>query len=108
MSKATVSKQVSMLEARIGVRLLNRTTRALSLTSAGSSFYARCRHIVAEINAAEIAVKRLSSEPNGDLRVLACASIGRVHVAPVIGEFLKRHQNIKVDLTLSDRGIDPR
>lgn len=106
MSKATVSKQVSMLEARIGVRLLNRTTRTLSLTSAGSSFYEHCRHIVAELNAAEIAVKRLSSEPYGDLRVTACASIGRLHVAPVIGEFLKRYQNIEVDLTLSDRDID--
>ena len=52
MSKATVSKQVSMLEVRIGVRLLNRTTRTLSLTSAGSGFYAHCRHIVAELNAA--------------------------------------------------------
>lgn len=106
MSKATVSKQVSMLEARIGVRLLNRTTRTLSLTSAGNSFYARCRHIVAELNAAEIAVKRLSSEPYGDLRVTAGTSIGRLHVAPVIGEFLKRYQNIEVDLTLSDRDID--
>jgi DNA-binding transcriptional LysR family regulator len=106
MSKATVSKQVSMLEARIGVRLLNRTTRTLSLTSAGNSFYARCRHIVAELNAAEIAVKRLGSEPYGDLRVTADASIGRLHVVPVIGEFLKRYQNIEVDLTLSDRDID--
>lgn len=106
MSKATISKQVSLLEARIGVRLLNRTTRTLSLTSAGRSFYQHCRHIVAELSAAEIAVKRLGREPYGDLRVTACASIGRLHVAPVIGEFLKRYQNIKIDLTLSDRDID--
>ena len=106
MSKATVSKQVSMLEARIGVRLLNRTTRTLSLTSAGSSFYQHCRHIVAELNAAEIEVKRLGSEPYGDLRVTACAALGRLYVAPVIGEFLTRYQNIEVDLTLSDRDID--
>ncbi len=106
MSKATVSKQVSMLEARIGVRLLNRTTRTLSLTSAGSSFYEHCRHIVAELNAAEIEVKRLSGEPYGDLRVTACTSIGRLHVAPVIGEFLERYQKVEVNLTLSDRDID--
>ncbi len=106
MSKATVSKQVSMLEARIGVRLLNRTTRTLSLTSAGSHFYAHCRHIVAELNAAEIAVKRLGSEPYGDLRVAAGAAIGRLYVAPVIGEFLKRYQKIEVDLTLNDRDND--
>jgi DNA-binding transcriptional LysR family regulator len=106
MSKATVSKQVSMLEARVGVRLLNRTTRTLSLTSAGSSFYTRCRHIIAELNAAEIAVKRLGSEPYGALRVTAWASIGRLHVAPVIGEFLNRYPNMEVDLTLSDGDID--
>jgi DNA-binding transcriptional LysR family regulator len=106
MSKATVSKQVSILEARIGVRLLNRTTRTLSLTSAGSSFYAHCRHIVAELNAAEIEVKRLGSEPYGGLRVIASTSIGRLHVAPVIGEFLENYQNIEIDLTLSDRDID--
>lgn len=106
MSKATVSKQVSMLEARIGVRLLNRTTRTLSLTSAGSSFYEHCRQIVAELNAAEVEVMRLSSEPYGDLWVTACTSIGRLHVAPVIGEFLKRYQNVEIDLTLSDGDID--
>ncbi len=105
MSKATVSRQVSMLEARIGVRLLNRTTRTLSLTSAGNRFYAHCRHIVAELSAAEIEVRRLGSEPYGDLRVTACASIGRLHVAPVIGEFLMRYRNVEVDLTLSDRDI---
>jgi len=105
MSKATVSKQVSMLEARIGVRLLNRTTRTLSLTSAGSRFYAHCRHIVAELSAAEIEAKRLGREPYGGLRVTACASTGRRYVAPVIGEFLTRYQNIQVDLTLSGRDI---
>ena len=106
MSKATVSKQVTMLETRIGVRLLNRTTRTLSLTSAGSGFYQHCRHIVAELNAAEVEVMRLGSEPYGDLRVGVCAAIGRLHVAPVIGEFLKRYQNVKVDLTLSEQYVD--
>ena len=106
MSKATVSKQVSVLEGRIGVRLLNRTTRTLNLTSAGNSFYQHCRHIVAELNAAEIEVMRLRSEPYGDLRVSACTAIGRLHVAPMIGEFLKRYQNIEVNLTLSSREID--
>ncbi len=106
MSKATVSKQVSVLEARIGVRLLNRTTRTLSLTTAGSSFYRHCRHIVAELNEAEIEVMRLGREPYGDLRVTAGAAIGRSHVAPVIGEFLNRYRNIEIDLTLSDREID--
>ncbi len=106
MSKATISKQVSTLEGRIGVRLLNRTTRTLNLTSAGISFFRHCRHIVAELDAAEIEVMRLGREPYGDLRVTACAAIGRLHVAPVIGEFLKRYQNIEIDLTLSDREID--
>jgi len=106
MSKATISKQVSTLEGRIGVRLLNRTTRTLNLTSAGISFFRHCRHIVAELDAAEIEVMRLGREPYGDLRVTACTAIGRLHVAPVIGEFLKRYQNIEIDLTLSDREID--
>jgi DNA-binding transcriptional LysR family regulator len=106
MSKATVSKQVSTLEERIGVRLLNRTTRTLNLTSAGIFFFRHCRHIVAELDAAEIEVMRLGREPYGDLRVSACTAIGRLHVAPVIGEFLTRYQNIEIDLTLSDREID--
>lgn len=106
LSKATVSKQVSTLEERIGVRLLNRTTRTLSLTSAGISFFRHCRHIVAELDAAEIEVMRLGREPYGDLRVMACTAIGRLHVVPVIGEFLTRYQNIEIDLTLSDQEID--
>jgi DNA-binding transcriptional LysR family regulator len=102
MSKATVSKHVTMLEAQMGVRLLNRTTRTLGLTAVGARFYARCQHIVTELNAAQTEVMRCTAEPYGKLRVTASPSIGRLHVAPVLREFLDRYRNIEIHFSLSD------
>ncbi len=106
LSKSAVSKQVSRLEARLGLRLLNRTTRRLSLTEAGAAFYQGCQRVVAEAEAAEQAVTHLASAPRGRLRVNAPMSFGVRHVSPALPEFLGRYPELAVDLTLNDRLVD--
>lgn len=105
-SKAAVSKQVSRLEDRLGVRLLNRTTRRLSLTEAGAALHERAMRIAAEVEAAESAVTRLQREPRGTLRVSAPMSFGVLHLAPTLAAFMRRYPQIAVDLSLADRFVD--
>jgi DNA-binding transcriptional LysR family regulator len=106
MSKSAVSKQVSRLEDRLGVRLLNRTTRRLSLTEAGAAFYEGCRQLVSDAEAAQAAVSHLASAPRGTLRINAPMSFGQLHVAPALPEFLLRYPELSVDLQLNDRTVD--
>jgi DNA-binding transcriptional LysR family regulator len=106
LSKSAVSKQVSRLEDRLGVRLLNRTTRRLSLSEAGEAFYERCRRVLAEAEAAEAAVSHLAAAPRGTLRVNAPMSFGLQHVVPALPKFLGRYPEIDVDLALNDRYVD--
>jgi len=81
-SKSAVSKQVAGLERALKARLLNRTTRRLSLTEVGAAFYEHCARMLAEAEAAELAVSRLYAEPRGVLRVTAPAAFGHLHIAP--------------------------
>lgn len=106
LSKSAVSKQVARLEDRLGVRLLNRTTRQLSLTEAGTAFYDHCRQLVADAEAAEAAVTHLASAPRGTLRVTAPMSFGQHHVAPALPAFLAAYPELSVDLQLNDRWVD--
>lgn len=106
LSKSVVSKQVARLERSIGARLLNRTTRALSLTEAGAVFYAHCAHIVEELEEARLAVGRLHSEPRGLLRMSVPVAFGRLHVAPALAEFLGKYPELKVDMVTTDRFVD--
>jgi DNA-binding transcriptional LysR family regulator len=106
LSKSAVSKQVSGLEDRLGLRLLNRTTRRLSLTEAGATFYQGCQRVVAEAEAAEQAVTHLASAPRGRLRVNAPMSFGVRHISPALPEFLRCYPELAVDLTLNDRIVD--
>ncbi len=106
LSKSAVSKQVSRLEDRLSLRLLNRTTRRLSLTEAGTAFYQGCQRMVAEAEAAERAVTHLAGTPRGRLRVNAPMSFGVRHVGPALPEFLGRYPGLAVDLTLNDRMVD--
>lgn len=106
MSKSAVSKQISRLEDRLGARLLNRTTRRLSLTETGAAFYDRCARVVAEAQEAELAVTNLQSEPRGTLRVNAPMSFGHLHIAPAIPDFLTRYPEVRVDMTMNDRFVD--
>ena len=106
MSKSTVSKAVSRLEERYGARLLNRTTRRLSLTEIGETFYQRCSRVVAEAEAAENSVSLLSTAPRGTLRVNVSLSFGFRHIAPVVPEFLDLHPEISLDMDMTDRFVD--
>jgi DNA-binding transcriptional LysR family regulator len=112
-SKSAVSAHVQRLEERLGVRLLNRTTRRLSVTEAGAAFYRHCARIVAEAEAAEQVASTLQREPRGTLRMSAPDSFGWMHVAPALPAFLKRYPELAVDITLSpahvnlvDEGLD--
>ena len=105
-SKSAVSKQIARLEDRLGVRLLNRTTRRLSLTEAGRSFHEGCRRMLAEAEAAERAMTYLSGAPRGTLRVNAPMSFGVLHVAPALAGFMRRYPEISVELVLDDREVD--
>lgn len=106
LSKSAVSKQVARLEDRLGARLLNRTTRRLSLTEVGAAFYERCARILAEVEDAELAVGRLQDAPRGTLRINAPMSFGQLHLAPAVADFLNGHPGLAVDLTLNDRIVD--
>ena len=106
MSKSTVSKHVSRLEDRLGARLLNRTTRRLSPTEVGLAFYERCARIATAVEEAEAAAMRLQSSPRGTLKVNAPMSFAVLHIAPAIPEFVARHPELSVDMTMNDRVVD--
>ena len=106
LSKASVSKRIARLEDRLGVRLLNRTTRRLSLSEAGEAFYGGCRRMVSEAEAAEQAVTHLAAAPRGTLRVNAPMSFGQLHLAPALTAFLERYPELAVDLVLDDREVN--
>jgi DNA-binding transcriptional LysR family regulator len=106
LSKSLVSKQVTQLERSIGARLLNRTTRALSVTEAGAIFYEYCARIVEELEEAKLAVSRLHTTPRGVLRVSAPVAFGRLHVASALPEFLAAHPELKIDMVTTDRFVD--
>ena len=106
LSKSLVSKQVTQLEKSVGARLLNRTTRALSLTEAGATFYEHCARIVEELEDAKRAVGRLHSEPRGLLRISVPVAFGRLHIATILPEFLAEYPDLKIDMVTSDRFVD--
>ena len=106
LSKSAVSKQVGRLEDRLGVRLLNRTTRRLSLTEAGTAFYAACRRVLDEAAAAEQAVSNLAAAPRGLLKLNAPMSFGILHLGPAIPAFHARYPQVTVDAAMNDRFVD--
>ena len=105
-SKAAVSTQVQKLEDRLGVRLLNRTTRRLSLTDEGRAYFEHARRMLDEAREATDAIDSLDAEPRGLLRVNAPMSFGILHLGPALAEFIKAHPKIDVELNLNDRRID--
>jgi DNA-binding transcriptional LysR family regulator len=104
MPKSTVSRKVSELEERVGAQLLQRTTRKLSLTEVGRAYYEHCARIVAEAEAAELAVTRLQAAPHGLLRVTTPLSFG--FLGPIVAEFLKRYPEVQLELVCTDRTVD--
>ncbi len=103
LTPASISRQVSQLEDSLGLRLLNRTTRQLSLTEAGELFYERVSHVVADLAEADEIVRGLRGGPSGVLRVTAPASFGRLHIAPLLAGFLESYPQVKLDLVFTDR-----
>ena len=100
-----VSNHVQALEDRLGVRLLNRTTRKVSLTEIGKAYYDRCTHILADLEQADDIAGALQSTPSGTLRIYTATHIVQF-VAPVVADFLKQFVDVKVDLTIGERMVD--
>lgn len=105
MPLATVSRKLAELEAHLTTRLLHRTTRQLSLTEAGISYVAACRRILEEIGEAERAATGEYASPKGELVVTAPVVFGRLHVVPVVAEFLAHYPEIDISLMLTDRVV---
>jgi DNA-binding transcriptional LysR family regulator len=105
MPLATVSRKVGELESHLKTRLIQRTTRQLSLTEAGASYVAACRRILDEIAEAERAATGEYASPKGELVVTAPVVFGRLHVVPVVAEFLAHYPEIDVSLVLTDRVV---
>jgi DNA-binding transcriptional LysR family regulator len=105
-SKSAASAHVQRLEERLGVRLLHRTTRRISLTEAGAAYYRHCARIVAEAESAEQAARALQREPRGMLSMSAPDTFGPMHVAPAIREFLARFPDLAIDIATSPRHVD--
>jgi len=105
-STSAVSRQVSELESHLGTRLLHRTTRRLSLTEAGQSFYEHSVQLLAALDDAEASVRVAAAEPRGTLRVTCGVSFGTRYLAAALAEFGAQHPELVLDLDLSDRVID--
>jgi DNA-binding transcriptional LysR family regulator len=105
-SPAAVTRAVAELEARLGVRLLNRTTRAVSTTEAGQRFLAGAERVLADLDEIERAAAGQGEAPRGELRVTAPIAFGRLHVLPLVTEFLERFPEVVIRFALIDRPVD--
>ncbi len=106
LSKTAVSRLVGELEARLGTRLLHRTTRKLSLTPEGEVFHERCRQLLAEVAAAEAELTAHAGEAVGRLRLNVPVTFGLLHLAPLWPAFMALHPKVELDITLADRLVD--
>jgi DNA-binding transcriptional LysR family regulator len=105
-SRASVTKHVAQLEAHLGSRLLQRTTRRLSLTEAGRSYYERCAQILRDVEEAEATVTHQRVEPRGTLRINCAHSFGALYLGPVLAEYAGRFPGVALDVVLADRVVD--
>ncbi|MDN3611458.1 LysR family transcriptional regulator [Vibrio ostreicida] len=105
-TKSAVSKRISQLEDSLGMRLLNRTTRKLSLTEAGQRYYEHVAHALALAQQGIDAVSELQGKPSGKLNITAPMSFGVLHLAPLVAEFLSLYPDLEIDLSLDDQMVD--
>ena len=105
-SKSHVSKQIANLESALGARLLNRTTRRMSVTEIGSAYYEHCARIKEEIDAANETALQLQAEPRGILKVSAPVVFAALHLADALYAFLQTHPHVQIELNASDRLVD--
>jgi DNA-binding transcriptional LysR family regulator len=106
LSRSAVGKSIVRLEDRLGVRLLQRTTRSISLTGEGAVFLERCIHILADLDEAEMSMLSHSQAPRGRLRLELPVSFGRLHVLPIVNQFMSKWPEISVNVSFSDRFVD--
>src|SRR5690348_4633888 len=106
LSTSMVSQHVKELEERLGARLLNRTTRRMSLTEVGRAYYDRCKRLLSDLEEAEAAVGNMQGAPQGELRVNATPVFGALQLAPAIADFTNRFPSISVEVMLSERIVD--
>ena len=106
LSPSGVTRLIAALEERLGARLLQRTTRSVALTDAGQRYLARARRILADVEEAEASIQDERIRPSGRLVVSAPVGFGRLHVSPVISEYLKRYPEVSGELRLTDRMIN--
>ena len=106
LTQPTASKCIAALERRLGVRLLERSTRRLRPTDAGLDFYERCRRLLAEADEVESSVRAGARAAVGRIRVAAPMGFGRMHVVPVVNRFLAAHPEASIDLVMNDRFVD--
>jgi DNA-binding transcriptional LysR family regulator len=106
-TRSAVSKAVMELEQLLSARLLDRTTRRVSATEAGLAYYERCIDILARVEETEMQVSRLHDEPRGVLRINAPMSFGALYLGPTIADFMASYPDLKIELTLNDRFVDP-
>ncbi|PVX77120.1 LysR family transcriptional regulator [Paraburkholderia unamae] len=105
-TRSAVAKIVARLEQRLGVRLLQRTTRSLSLTDEGHAYYEQCRRVLSDLSAVEAALDHGRREPSGRLRITAPVLFGRQCVAPVVRRLVEQYPRLNVELSFSDRVAD--
>lgn len=105
-SKSRISKSVARLETTLGVRLLHRSTRRLSLTEVGEAYFEHCDRILDELVQADSTVSRLHLEPRGKLKISAPVAFSTLHVASALPEFMAQYPDLSVDMTISDRLVD--
>jgi DNA-binding transcriptional LysR family regulator len=105
-SKSAVSKHVSALEARLGARLLNRTTRRVSPTEIGLAYYDRARRVLNDAGEADALVTSMQTAPSGLLRISVATDFGVNHLSPVLGEFLQEYPGITVNMVLNNRYVE--
>jgi DNA-binding transcriptional LysR family regulator len=106
LTRSAVGKVITRLEARLGVRLLHRTTRSQTLTEAGQAYYDRCVRALAELDAAEADLESEHTEPRGRLRVSAPIAFGHHCVAPVLFALARKHSQLQIDISFTDRAVD--
>src|SRR5258705_8261909 len=104
--KSTVSRKLAQLEERLGVRLVQRTTRKLALTDIGEAYYERCARIVSDVAAAEQLVTDMQATPRGRVRLTAAVDLSTAYLGAIVAEFIAAHPDITIELEATDRVVD--
>jgi LysR family transcriptional regulator AphB len=105
--KSKVSRRLAMLEAALGVRLLERSTRSFNVTESGLLYLQHCQRIVEEANSAQDSIQQLVDMPRGNLRISASIGVGQYLIAPHLSEFMQQYPEIDLDVDLNNRRVDP-